>query len=90
MHITKGHLPWDYPVGKKLHGGYLWRCPECGAYNAWNHEDAKRAMKRLGVEVNVCSGSAYDNICGACKANIVKTDSPINSECYTHRPDEEE
>jgi hypothetical protein len=87
MRITKDHMPWDYPVGKKLRGGYLWICPECGAVNACNYEDAERAQLKLKVKVYVSTGSCFDNICGHCHANIVQPDSPILAPCYTHSED---
>ena len=74
------HLPWR----KK---SLLWLCPQCETINAWNWEDAERASKRLGVKVEVCSGSCFDNICGHCGADIVNQDSPILAPCYTHSED---
>ena len=72
------HLPWERK------NQTLWVCPECGNVNAWNSDDAERASKRLKIPVEVCHGSCFDNICGHCGANIIKTDSPILAECYTH------
>jgi len=85
MHLTKEHLPWDLPA-RHLVGGFLWVCPECQGINAWNYEDAVRAQRKMNEQVEVCSGSAFDNICGHCHADIVKPDSPILAECYTHVP----
>ncbi len=84
MRITKEHMPWGYPIVKKLRGGYLWICPRCGTVNAWNATDAARASKKLKADVVVCSGSAFDHICGECRVDIVQPESPINAECYTH------
>jgi hypothetical protein len=82
----KDHLPWST---KNYRLSYLWVCPECGTINAWNYEEAERATKKLQakglkVEVVVCHGSSFDNICGHCHADIVKPDSPILAEAYTH------
>jgi len=89
MRITKDHMPWDY--GKRLRGGHLWICPECGIVNAWNWDDAVRASEKLKVDVQlkvaVCHGSCFDNICGGCQARIVHPDSPILASCYTHSED---
>ena len=94
MNINTEHLPW-YPEGdlrlknkrSLMRMPSLWVCPECGTVNAWNWEDAERASKRLGVKVEVCSGSCFDNICGHCGADIVNQDSPILAPCYTHSED---
>jgi hypothetical protein len=86
MRITKDHLPWSTPNYRL---SFLWICPECGEVNAWNYEDAERAAKRLKVEVKVSHGSCFDNFCGHCGADIVKPDSPILAECYTHVAQEE-
>lgn len=83
MRLTKDHLPWD-SGNLPCTGPNLWVCPECQGVNAWNYEDAVRAQKRMDVQVEVCTGSAFDNICGHCHADIVKPDSPILAECYTH------
>lgn len=80
--MRKSHLPWE--TGKLIIGGNLWVCPECGAINAWNPEDAERASKKLKRPVVSCTGSCFDNICGGCHADIVKPDSPILAPCYTH------
>jgi hypothetical protein len=82
LSISKDHLPWDK-------GRMLWVCPECGAVNAWNYEDAERASSKLKVPVAVSTGSCFDNRCGGCHANIVHPDSPILAECYTHIPSED-
>ena len=82
LRITKDHLPWE--SGKLLVGGNLWVCPECGTINAWSYEDAERAAAKLKQPVEVCYGSCYDNFCGSCKADIVKPDSPILAQCYSH------
>jgi len=105
MHITKDHLPWETGNLPTI-GGNLWICPECGAINAYNHEDAERALRKIErvgprwhpvphafsggfrkVEVVVCSGSCFDNICGSCHSNIVQPNSPILAPCYTHSED---
>ena len=76
--VTKEHLPWD--TKNKM----LWCCPQCESINAWNSDDAERASKKLKITVEACHGSCFDNVCGHCGANIVKPDSPILTECYTH------
>lgn len=73
------HLPWNRET--------LWMCPECCFVNAWNHEDAERAGERLGEAVVVSHGSAFDNICGNCGANIVHPESPTLHPAYTHELD---
>ena len=79
MNNIKYHLPWE---PKKL----LWECPECFGINAWNYTDAERAEARLKKQtVKVSYGSCFDNICGHCGVNIVKQNSPILSECFTHQ-----
>ena len=80
MKITKDHLPWEK-------GRSLWVCPECGTINAWSHDDAERASKKLKCRVVVSHGSAFDNVCGRCAADIVEPDSPIRAPCYTHEDD---
>ena len=70
------HLPWNKSD--------FWVCPECGAINAYNHDDAERASKKLKKTVVVCHGSCFDNICGDCGSDIVEPDSPILATCYTH------
>lgn len=82
MNITKDHLPWK---PKRI----LWVCPECGHANAWNYQDAQRAMARLKTGVFISTGSCFDNRCGnpECQANIVNPESPINAPCYTHSED---
>ena len=92
MNITKDHLPWST---KNYMLNYLWICPECCGVNAWSYDDAERAMRKfkhiksssrtaLTVEVKVSHGSCFDNCCGHCGRDIVKPDSPILAECYTH------
>ena len=79
LRFTKDHLPWE----SKL----VWVCPECGALNVWDWNDAERLALKLKVPVDTlvtCSGSCFDNICGGCGADIVQPDSPILAECYTH------
>jgi hypothetical protein len=83
MRIVKDHLPWE-TGNLPCTGPNLWVCPECGGINAWNYEDAERAAAKLKINVVVCTGSAFDNLCGHCYADIVKPDSPILAECYTH------
>ena len=63
----------------------IWRCRTCHAVNAWNWEDAERAEKILGEEVFHATGSAFDNICGKCRTDYVRRDSPIRANCYTHK-----
>jgi hypothetical protein len=75
--VTKDHLPWEKNRS-------MWVCPQCGAINAWDHNDAERASIKLKTEVHVSSGSCFDNLCGHCHADIVQPDSPILAECYTH------
>jgi phage terminase large subunit GpA-like protein len=76
----KEHLPWETKR-------WFWVCPECGQVNAFNWDDAERAIRLLKKEVKVCHGSCFDNICGGCGANIVQPDSPILAPCYTHSED---
>ena len=92
MITTKEHLPWyeegDPRLQNKLGCFFrmptLWECPECGTVNAWNYHEARRASLKLKQVVEVCHGSCFDNVCGHCGADIVKSDSPILAECYTH------
>ena len=62
----------------------VWVCPVCGAFNVWCWADQERAALILHAPVVVCHGSAFDNVCGACGADLVRADSPILAECYTH------
>jgi hypothetical protein len=81
----KSHLPWEPEQSRRFRS--FWICPECGEVNAWCHNDAIRFEKRTGRVCHVSTGSAFDNICGKCRADIVKPDSPINTPCYTHLED---
>jgi hypothetical protein len=76
----------------------VWECPVCRCVNVWNWADAQRAAAILGLdcpeissannrnrsEIQIAHGSAFDNICGGCGADLVRADSPILAECYTH------
>lgn len=62
----------------------IWACPVCGGINAWDWQAVERAAAMLGVEVATATGSCFDNICGHCHADIVRADSPIMANCYTH------
>lgn len=62
----------------------IWRCPECRGLNAWSDRVAEVATAVVGEEVRVCRGSCFDNICGHCGADMVRADSPIQAEAYTH------
>ena len=77
LNLTKEHMPWEK-------NRILWYCPQCESVNAWNSNDAERATKKLRVPVESSTGSCFDNLCGHCGADIVKPDSPILAECYTH------
>ena len=84
LKLNRMHLPWERK------GQLFWVCPECGLLNAWSIDDAIRAKTRLPhLEVVISHGSCFDNVCGnnRCGANIVNSDSPINSPCYTHSED---
>lgn len=74
---------WSFAVGSTP-DARLWRCPSCRKPNAWNWRDAQAAADHLGVDVAVAHGSAFDNVCGHCRANVVKRSSPIMSPAYTH------
>jgi hypothetical protein len=75
--LMKEHLPWKPKC-------LLWVCPECGQKNAFNGEDAERAEAKLKEPIKVSYSSCFDNICGGCGSDIVKSDSPILAPCYTH------
>lgn len=76
MRITKDHLPFN--------SNMLWLCPHCYSINAWNYGDAQRAEVKTREEIFISHGSCFDNVCGNCGSNIVKPDSPILTEVYTH------
>jgi hypothetical protein len=61
----------------------IWRCPCCDAINVWSPWLCARLEDR-SIQAVTCTGSCFDNICGACHSNIVKRDSPILAECFTH------
>lgn len=67
----------------------IWECPACYGINAWDWNEADKASSLLKVEVKCAHGSGFDNICGHCGADIVRKDSPIMAECYTHISSEE-
>jgi len=64
----------------------LWRCPSCQAINAWDCMLGEAVENILGQKVYTASGSAFDNVCGNCRTDFVKWDSPILDEVYTHEP----
>jgi hypothetical protein len=35
-------------------------------------------------EIEIASGSCFDNICGHCRTDFVKENSPIRAKVYTH------
>jgi len=82
LRITKDHLPWST---KNYRLNFLWICPECGEINAWNEDEADRVQLKLKkARVFIAHGSCFDNVCGNCGADIVKPESSILAECYTH------
>ena len=65
----------------------IWACMNCHEVNAWDWDDADYMNDRWKLNVKVSHGSAFDNICGHCGADIVEADSPILHPCYTHSED---
>jgi hypothetical protein len=68
----------------------VWRCPCCDGLNVWAWTAAELASKKHKIPLNdfkTASGSCFDNICGHCGADLVKEDSPILAQCFTHNGD---
>ncbi len=79
---------WECPVCSGINA-WSWQDAERAAelFSAmtkkpWTTPDFANA--RLPQSVACAHGSAFDNICGHCGADIVHIDSPILAECYTH------
>ncbi len=93
-------MPQTLPKDRNDPSRRIWECPACTGINVWNWEDAERASTLLGLanpettyanngntkEIHVAHGSCFDNVCGCCGANVVKADSPILAEVFTHNP----
>ena len=76
----------------------VWECPCCSCINVWNWNDAERAASLLDLsnpetspannrdktEIHIAHGSAFDNVCGGCGANLAPIDSPTLAAVYTH------
>lgn len=68
----------------------LWQCDACGKFNVWAYVDYEALLaagKYTEQNLAIASGSCFDNVCGHCRTNFVRRDSPINAVCYTHRED---
>jgi hypothetical protein len=65
---------------------WFWNCPSCYGLNVWAYCDLEKLVSNGFKEENIfiATGSCFDNVCGKCRADYVKKDSPIMAECYTH------
>ena len=77
---------WRKIIQKRIESGDIEVCPSCGKMSAYylGYVD-----KRHGI-AHISTASCFEWQCGHCHAYIVEKDSPINAECYTHIPRDED